>query len=75
MIILLYLFYYKYPTSLNVLTKILLDDEIVSQVRGKRKRQEKLQRRVVKRGRPKRLKQDIEEKTAVTTESQFILGR
>ncbi len=55
------------------MTKSILDEEIVAQVRGKRKRQEKRQR-VVKRGRPKRLKQVIDDKTAVTTESQFVLG-
>ena len=56
------------------MTKSLLDEEIVAQVRGKRKRQEKRQRRVGKRGRPKRLKPVIDDKTAVTTESQLVLG-
>ncbi len=65
----------KYKTTLwKVLTKSLLDEEIVAQVRGKRKRQEKRQRCVVKRGRPKRLKPVIDVKTAVTTESQLVLG-
>jgi len=54
--------------------KQVKDEEIVAQVRGKRKRQEKRQRRVGKRGRPKRLKPVIDDKTAVTTESQLVLG-